>query len=239
MKIHTYTIVRNDAFMIRYFLAHYSLFSEKIYVIDEYSEDGTTEIAKAHKKVTHLQIKTGGIDDNLFNKIWEDFPKTMSQDADYVITVDCDEFIYGDMNSLKGDLIVPEGWQMISEKLPTGQGQIYDEIKEGIPDIMHNKPVIRKPHVTLKYAHGRHSCNVLDEKCDVVNDPRIRLLHFRFIDREYVRKRHERNWSRIVQSCKNVGSGIHNKPNWEGYQGMNWYENALKEKKPLPCLILE
>jgi hypothetical protein len=203
-----------------------------MYIIDEYSDDGSTEIAKANEKAVVIQMNTDGINDDIFCKLFDEGPKQLSNGvADYVVCVDIDELLYGDVSKMEGDLLVPEGWQMISEKLPTTEGQIYEEVTEGVPDLMMSKPIVRRPHIDIHYAHGRHSCQSYTIQTAA---PYLKLLHFRFLSPEYVQSRHNKNWPRIAKCGKDIGSGIHTKPGWDGYQSMKWYQDALKEKKP--CL---
>ena len=238
MTIHVYTICRNEAFMMPFFLRHYETFADQIYVIDDDSDDGTREIVNQCEKAMLIDLDTHGLDDAYMAELYSLAPQRISKGkADWVICVDADEFLYGKTDEIGTmtdiDVVIPEGWQMLSETLPSGDGQIYDEIREGIKDQMIDKPVLWKPTVELKYTEGRHRC-VPQGNPRFAATKDLKLLHYRFLSKEYVLERHARNWQRMSDRNKVVGSGVHNQEGYPGYQGLAWYEKVLKEK--VKCL---
>ena len=52
--IDVYGIVRNEEFLLPYFLRHYETFAYRIFICDDHTTDRTREIAKTHAKVSLL-----------------------------------------------------------------------------------------------------------------------------------------------------------------------------------------
>lgn len=174
MKIHIHSVIYNEEVMLPYFLRHYEKFVDKIFLRIQPSTDNTLRIAKAHPKVVIVDYKTeyaGGKDYynimdlmEVRNNDWKNYSN--STNCDWVINVDCDEFLYHPsiINILEGyrkrGVTIPKtlGYQMYSETPPTTTGQIYDEIKKGFPSILYAKKVIIHPDIDPNYSPGSHQC---------------------------------------------------------------------------------
>lgn len=85
-------------------------------------------------------------------------------DADWVIVADADEILYfpeGAEKTLEtytkrgAAMIKPLGYEMFSDALPTGRGEIYDEIKMGArDDKWYAKPILFTPHKIIESGFG-------------------------------------------------------------------------------------
>ena len=91
-------------------------------------------------------------------KLW----KEARCNAEWVIYVDADEFLYHEdmltlLRSYLADGVeVPQirGYTMFSREFPTTTGQIYDQVKAGVPDDVWNKPAIFRRF--MHWTMGRH-----------------------------------------------------------------------------------
>ena len=232
MKIHVYTIARNEEYILPYFLRHYVTFADKIFVIDDHSTDRTAEIAKVHPKVEYLIYdyeKDENYDDH-FSEYFTNIYKEHSRgNADWVIRVDVDELIYHtDLLSLlkkqkekNAEVIKTNGYMMISKELPTCKGQIYDECKKGVRFKGYDKPIIFNPELDIIFTKGRHSIqNLVNIK---IADIGILLLHYRYLSKEYFIRKSEHLYSRKGEMTAEIKKKMMEK-------GMIWYETHLKSE---------
>src|SRR5436190_13957749 len=96
MKVHIFSIMWNEEYILPYFLRHYETFADKIYIFDDRSTDRTADIAKANPKVELLEYDyPTGVDDDDHSRCFENaYKKYSSGVADWVFCVDADEIIY-------------------------------------------------------------------------------------------------------------------------------------------------
>lgn len=179
MRIHCYFINWNDSFYIPFFHKHYSKFCEKIVMCDQYSTDGSREIAQQLGIEVRDFGRRGKLNDQWYldvkNNIWKE---CRDQGIDYVIVVDVDEFVTIP-RSLTGKFPQVIGYNMISEALPVDD--IFEintgEISEG-----YSKQAIFNPNAVteINYVHGCHKHNAVG---DLTSEPGqiCRLYHYRQI----------------------------------------------------------
>lgn len=220
--------------MIGYWLRHYEQFAERIIVYDDRSDDGTIQILDAHPKVVRL-VAPSHIDDEYFARIFSTQPAALSSAADWVMCVDADEFVHHPdlvavLRAAKTagiGVLETTGYQMLADSFPTTKGQIYEEVTEGVADDMQSKPVVFQPSCPIRFVPGRHSAETNGARRADVG---IKLLHYRFLGRDYAFNRHKRNSDRLSEVNKKMGYGVHNTPGWSGIYSESWYEDALKRK---------
>lgn len=222
--------------MLPYFLRHYSTFADRIFIIDNGSTDKTTKIAKSNDKVTLLNFDcVYKFDDDSFeyefNKFFTDSSKKYSRGvADWVMCVDADEFIYHasmknhlDSERKKGVRIIkPTAYQMVSEKIPTTKGQIYEECFLGVRSRGYDKPIIFDPELDMVFGVGRHK---LVSPADIKQTrAKLSLLHYRYISRDYFIERSVITWAR-----KNFTEEF---KAYRMKRGLDFYDSALKSNLP-------
>ena len=151
MTIWLYAIIRDEAPIMPYFLRHYAPWVDKLIFYDGGSTDGTREMIVACPKA---ELRDWAGSDALVDDEFHVFANTQWHEArgkaDWVIWVDADEFLYHPKiqqllaKYMANGIEVPKiaGYTMCSEKFPTTTGQIYEEVRNGFPDLIWSKPAI-------------------------------------------------------------------------------------------------
>jgi len=237
MKVDLYSVMNNEIELLPYWLRHYENIADRIFVWDDQSNDGTHEMLSNHPLVTFLPIEKYG-DDNIHwvTKLFPQYEQHSRGVSDWVIVADADEFIYHphlrvvlDAERIKGtQAIWCKGYTMISNHLPTGSGQIYDEIKAGLPDQLENKWTIHSPEIKWRFRKGRHGGPLCGG--DVITNAYtdIKLLHYRYLGREYFEAKDRRNAERL-EMVVNIGyqydpKKIRRLPSGSRGVALDWYE---------------
>jgi len=263
MTIDVYAVAHNEALMVPYFLRHYGAFARHLYVWEDESTDGTREMLAAHPAVTLLPLDRHGVDDLYW--VRELFPQylTRSADADWVIFVDLDEFVYHPAlrDMLYGAaaegvrLIECDGYQMVSDAPPSGDGQIYHEIRDGFPDMWQSKSIVVAPTLAIIYSPGRHAIQmtapdpsaikwdkgrpfreswlITSEMGDArpvgCTDTGIKLLHYRWFGLAYAEQRSAENLARMSATNVKQKWHKHNRRNDTGPHSVAWFEAKRRE----------
>jgi len=203
MKIDVYSNMYNEEPILPYWLRHYETFADRIFVWDGGSTDKTLKILKKHPKVILLpRDKKRGHDDEYYvTHLYPQYRKYSRGFSDWVINADADEFIYHPhlrevLEKAKKDgvqLIQCEGYSMVSDKFPVGDGQIYDKIRTGFANSMSSKWTIYSPDISVGFFIGRHGRPWGYFRSKISRDCGIKLLHYRFIGKEYLESRTRKN----------------------------------------------
>ena len=200
-----YTIVRNEARMLPWWLRYYGSFCERLVVYDDASDDGTPELARAAGAEVR-GLPWSGLDDGESVRFAESvYPEARGR-ARWVAWVDADELIddgYGPiaetLETLRARGIrLPQvqGWQMYASEFHSASEwpnmQLRDLVKRGVRDDNYSKAVIFDPELALSFGVGRHSTDGRP-----LEPSTLRLLHFRFMGRAYFLERSRRNYARL------------------------------------------
>lgn len=208
MKIETYILAHNEEFMLPYAIRHYKQFSD-IIVLENNSTDKTVEIAlKAGAKVIQLDIPDEK-DNEVLSKIKDNAWRKSK--ADWVIVVDCDEFLYHPyiknlMSNCTGTILRSTWCEMYSETTPTGEGQIYEEVNKGLMRSKYGaKLAIFNPKEieSMNWGVGCHKANPIGNV--IYENTEILTLHFRHLSLEYVLKRNFRDSVRLSKYNRLMG----------------------------------
>jgi hypothetical protein len=233
MKTEVFAICYNEEVLMPYFLRHYSSFCEHITIYDNCSTDRSVELAQANPKATIIPFESDGLRDdihkNIKNTCWKE------SKADWVIVVDFDEFL---VNARGGEVlenytIVHPGWcEMISENLPTTEGQIYDEINEGIP-LEASKYVMFKPGAlrAINYDVGAHTCRPVGD-VRILKDPFINIFHYKMLSLDYYLKRVSLLSSRLSPLNRRKRWGYHY--DFPQKEIIEFYNTCWRDKKRMP-----
>lgn len=217
-----------------YFLKHYAPWVTKFVFYDDLSDDGTREIIRS---CPAAEIRdwpgSSGINDDQFMEFANEQWKEARGHADYVVWVDADEFLYHPaikevlLRYLAEDVDVPQiqGFLMVSKVFPTTTGQIYDEVKTGMREGQWDKKAIFRKH--MFYGIGRHEIDFGRFNPKSSEHAEIKLLHYRALGMEYVRWRHNRNWCRLPERCRQIGYGPNVNPDYIGHHSVAWFEEVI------------
>lgn len=242
MRVWLFCILRNECRILPYFLRHYVPWVEKLIFYDDQSDDGTRKLISSCPSAELRDWNgTHGIVDDEFMSFANEQWKEARGKADWVAWVDADEILFHPnitevlSRYLQDGVEVPkvDGYTMFSDHFPTTTGQIYEEIRTGLPDTAWSKSAIFR--VNIHWNVGRHSLN-LDQFNPVRSETsEIKLLHYRCLGMDYLRWRHQRNWARVPDRCKALNYGRNCEPGHAGSYGADWFSQF--DPKQLPNVI--
>ncbi len=202
-----FTITYNEELMLPYFIKHYrERFPNcKIVVYDNESTDRTVEIALqngCHVKpystnnqlndLTYLAIK---------NNCWKD-------ETGWVIVADCDEFLEVNEHYLSqehGTILKVRAYNMVNHNDDLN----IDDITNGVRSESYDKAYCFNAYEIkhINYNPGCHTCNPIG---NVIYSKRIfRAYHYKYVNVEYMIKRHAMFAKRLSKENIERGYGGH------------------------------
>jgi glycosyltransferase involved in cell wall biosynthesis len=217
MIIHVYAVCWNEEVILPYFLRHYGAFADKIFIFDNESSDRSPEIIDACPKATRIPIKTGGTCSEGSQRECKMRYIESRGVADWAILVDLDEFIYhpdilGMLDHYRRWWVtIPSvsGFEMISQETPTGDGQLVEYVKTGVPSVGYSKRVVLSPGIDIEFSPGCHQTKVLNGWDGQSEPPELKLLHYRFLGREFFIRRYAERRERLCAEDRRLGHGHH------------------------------
>lgn len=226
MKIWAYAICWNEEVMLPYYLKHYEKFCEKIIIYDNMSTDKSRKIIQSHPLCELRSYDSSNqIRDDIYLKIKNNCWKEARGKADFVIVGDIDEFLYHkdllgflEKNKKHYTIFQPAGFEMASMTFPHTKGQLYDECKKGLYHDNQSKKIIFSPmHVKeMNWFAGCHHNPNQEASGKTWKYPagnpytsELKLLHFKYIDVNYVTQRHNLLAKRLSEINKKKGWGFH------------------------------
>jgi len=193
------------------------------------------ELARQNPKVTVLSYDSGDkIRDDIYRNIKNNCWKKSK--ADWVIVCDMDEFVYtahGDKRIKDFTIIKPVWWEMISDHLPTTDGQIYEEIDYGVPYGRPAKALMFNPKAIkdINYGVGAHTLNPKGD-VRILETPLINVLHYKMLSLDYYLKRFALFSSRLSVINRKHKWGYHYDFDQETL--IKAYNEAWENKKQIP-----
>ena len=253
MIIYTYIFCWNEEKILPFTLDHYEKFSDRIFLLDNYSTDRSVEIARTYEKVTVIPFSCQ--DENTYDEfesaklrstIYRDetYGFNATNKADWAILVDADELVYHPhiekvlKGYIKQGVGVPRlaGYDMYSKEFPKyKKGElITNKVKEGVESLAECKPVIISPdRVEVKFSVGAHFHSSATGHVLPSMYPDIKLLHYKNLGSEYVINRYKDLAPR--SSCTNkvnqFGEHWYSTRSHKGMQ--EGFDLGLKESKKI------
>lgn len=238
MKIHSHILAWNEEKILPFVLDYHSSISEKIFVYDNNSTDGSDKIYSKYPKVKVIKWSSNnefhdGLNSQMKNMGYK--LNSRNQGVDWVIVSDCDELLYHPnlIDKLKEykekgiDIPKIDGRNIVSDKFPTYDGRlITDILKVGSPSTYQPmcKNIIFNPEKEVSFGMGAHQS--FCEDCVRGEEPELKLLHYKFLGRDYVKKLYDDRLKRLSQFNKQYKLGEHYKVVQETYDYM---EDLIKQ----------
>jgi glycosyltransferase involved in cell wall biosynthesis len=229
-----YCLAYQEAAIIGYWARHYATFAERVIVyVDTDTDDATREIA-AREGAEVRAFHSGGVCDDLAMVAFaQERYKEARGHADWVVWVDADEFLYhprmaSRLDELKAaGVTVPKvrGYTMVADAPPTGNGQVYDEIRIGLSSAEYGKPCIFDPMLEVTWSPGKHTASFTGGpvvRSDGTGDP-LKLLHYRYLGEEWFVARNARNFARVDENNRRMQHGRETYPGYAGIYSPAWY----------------
>lgn len=239
MKIHAYIISYNEEKLLPFTLDYYSTFCEKIFVYDNYSTDSSDEIYKKYDKVEVIKWDSGNeINENNYIKIKSEEYRKYSRnfDVDWVITIDCDEFVYhpnlvAKLKEYKErgiTVVQTSGHEMVCETFPEYDGELLpNKVKIGSDKMtMLSKSVIFNPSIDINFGVGAHYFN--SNHTVLSPSDEIKILHYKALSKEYVITIYDERFKRLSDLNKKNSWGTHYS---DVNSFLNLMDNILKNNK--------
>jgi glycosyltransferase involved in cell wall biosynthesis len=219
MRIHVYTPCWNEEKILPYFLRHYGPLAERIVFFDNGSTDRSAEIIAGCPNALLHRFDTGGaMAENALREIRNHAWKASRGHADWVIVADADEFIWhqdlpGYLESLTRagvTLCHCIGYEMGSRQFPTTGGQIYDEIKFGIPRRYMCKLAVFDPNAIeeINYDMGAHAAQP-DGRVVLEPHRQLLLLHYNMLGMDYMLPRYAARFARVPAEDRAANINVH------------------------------
>jgi Glycosyl transferase family 2 len=194
MTTHLYCQIKNEAFILPYFLKHYN-WVDKIFLYDNFSTDASRAIANTVENVTIMphsgKEPFDEVDLQTFkNEIW----KQSLGIADYVIVCDADEFLvvpgikryetraYLQALADTGVHIpqVTKGYEMVSIHTYLKHKFLVESIRLGVEAPLYAKQIIFSPNIdSIGYAIGAHTADPKGQ--NLLRGGNLSLWHYKYI----------------------------------------------------------
>lgn len=228
--------MRNERVILPYWIRHYQSFCDRVIVYDDESDDGSREAALAMGAEIR-RYPGSGLDDQVFIDLaMATYPEARGS-ADFIVWCDADEFVYHQSIAARLQTLasagvqapVIHGYNMVADAEPTTDGQIYSEIRRGFYDPNYSKQVIISPDVEIDWKVGKHLHRFPNGAQVGGGEDPLKLLHFRFLGREYFEGRNKHHFSRLSQGNldNNYGHAVH--PGYQGDHSADWFEQQELE----------
>ena len=247
--IHAYIQTWNEIVLMPYLLRHYGSFCDRLIFNDDNSTDGTREAVEACPIAELRNLGADGLNEEVFLQHWNNDYKGSRGVADWVILADGDEFLYHpDMRGLLTDykargITLPrgQGYIMVSDRLPTTDGQIYDEFVCGSPACQFDKRSVFDPGLDISFTPGRHNMQTCSQNAVDTPVPEIALLHYGAMGFDYYNNRHLSYQSRMSATNIEHGWGSYIFSSEEGRRGA--FEAGVTSVRPVGehnlCIAVE
>ncbi len=213
VKLDVHVCTHNEELMLPHFLNHYSQYTDRIFIHDQHSTDNTINIATKYGCIINTWGSSYINDIDLLDQKHKAYYSSTT--CDYVVIVDCDEFIIHDdlLGKLnwckKNNILVPKshGFCMYYDNFDFLNNDISDIQYGTIGDSFNQKNCIIRSNQNLKYYMGCHKLESPYQHNYIDNNP-IKYCHMKFINFNYLVDRYTYFSSRLSTINKEHKWGI-------------------------------
>lgn len=211
--VEVHLLAWNEADIARFVLSYYRQFCEKIVVHDNYSDDGTPDIARDMGAEVRQFGKTGEFCDRTNrdqkNACWR------RSKADWCIVGDFDELLYcpdlvcelEHAQRYGRTIFKTKGWDVFSHDMPKAS---LLELSNGFHNGNYSKSLIFNPQAIqdMRYGYGGHTAKPMGNVAYSARE--LVVLHYRNIGGpDRLVKRHAAYRPRLSQTNQRMGMGYH------------------------------
>lgn len=203
MTIDLYCPVFNEERIIAHMIGfYYRKFPQiNFHIYDNGSTDRTRDIAEDLGCTVYHWDTGGEVRDDLLtewkNTVWK------TSTADWVIIIDCDEFVDLKPEHFDGTVIRYQAYEMI------GEGQPISEIVKGVRYPVSDKfCAFKLPDIKeTNFGIGAHSCSPIGnvQMCSTLPN----MYHMRYLDRQRLIDRYKQVYPRLSTINRDKGWGWH------------------------------
>ena len=220
--VHLYSVCWNEERIIPHFMAYYGRFVEHFTIYDNGSTDSTLSLLATYPNVTVIETGRGGVFDERANlQIKNTAWKASAGKADFVVVCDMDEFLFHEnldvllaiMKKQGFTVLRPLGFQMVSEHLPTYDGNtlLTEWVTMGVED-EHNysKTILFDPN-RLTEIHFKPGCHrsLPEGVVKLFRSDYAKLLHYKYVDREEILRKTQTYRQTFSEESRTRGWGRH------------------------------
>ena len=253
MIIDAYTFCYNEEIRLKYYLNLYAPLCRTITIFDNGSTDSSKDIASKYDNVI-WETETYKDEINEFElKYLKSNCWKQSKDADWVVVSDVDEILYHKdglsaylhflLNKTNKRIIRATGYDMVSTKLPSHNGNFYDdeEFQYGVKNQDYDKTCIFSPKDVseINYDWGAHQVSPIalygpKKRTDKINfltlyDGELKLLHYKFISKDNYVNRQKTSATRLSENDRKIGCGY--QYNYTKQKMETEFEYVYKQRK--------
>lgn len=236
MVIWLYCIFANEAELLPYFLQHYAPQVDRLVMLDNGSTDRSRALIEACPRavIRPYPAPRAELDSIHMAQVSSTYYHEARGQADYVIWVDGDEFLWSGPMPLADMLRIYReqgiravrsvGYQMLSDKFPAGSVPLVEQVSGGVRDNEYDKVSIFDPNLNIRFRPGRHNCRI-----DGVPayQGEIKLLHYRYLGLDYLQRRNAYNAQHLSAAEREAGRSYHIAPDHQGKYSAGWFQRAL------------
>ena len=197
IRVAAIVTVYNEDFFLPHLIRHYEREVDKIFVMDNGSDDGSVEPFKNHPLVEVTSYKTDHLYDTIKLTKAMEKKRENASNYDYFLILDADEFVVAkERMSIKSMLMLSEpkkvygtdGYNMYTydDDPPLDPERLLiDQRKHGVRCDHYSKPIVIKNDYEPDYVIGCHFIQgVTEPQGEPTWERSFRLLHYRAIDEE-------------------------------------------------------